>query len=221
MNKGVSVFLGSIIILGSILFFGCNKSKDSSTKSLPTANFKVHLNNSTTTQISSIKTLSVATSLRAKLGGVDLLNECTNGAPPGDCLDLGKAPDPDIWVNAGCNDDIAQCTTSNTQFFELIDPTAANTELNSQGRSIEVGTFTHVRVYFLNNDNNDAIECDGVANAVRPNAPITVALASPLTVAEGDSVTVTLSYDPSAVDCADQTTLTNMFSGMTASATIN
>ncbi len=125
-------------------------------------------------------------------------------------------------MNAGCNNDIAQCTTSNTEFFELIDPAVANTELNSQGRSIEVGTFTHVRVYFLNNDLGDAVACNSTSIPnVRPNAPITVALSSPLVVAEGDNVTVTLSYDPSAADCANDSSVSAVFSSMTATATIN
>jgi len=51
-----------------------------------------------------------------------------------------------------------------TSFFELIDPTAANTVLNSQGRSIDVGAFTKVRIYFLNNDAADAIQCNNVAS---------------------------------------------------------
>lgn len=205
------------LALASLLASCSNKDSDEGSKAK--ASFKVQLGATSLNLSSANKPFAVATSIEAKLGGVDLLNECTGGNPPGDCLDLGKDPDPDIWVNQGCNGDIAACTTANTQFFELVNPTAANTELNSQGRSIEVGTFTHVRVYFLNNDNNDALECDGQPNAYRPNVPFTVALASPLTVEEGDSVTVTLTYDPSGVDCSNQTTLHTMFSNMTATAT--
>lgn len=177
--------------------------------------FKVQLKNS------AAALTSVAASITAKLGGVDLLEECTGDQPPGDCLKQGKAPDPDIWVNAGCDNDIAKCTTSNTEFFELIDPTAANTVLNSQGRSIDAGVFTKVRIYFLNNDGGDALECDGAATAIKPQVPITVTLPSKITVAAGDNVTVTLIYDPSAVDCADGATITNMFASMTATATKN
>ncbi len=49
---------------------------------------------------------------------------------------------PTLETNEGCNDDIAQCTTSNTEFFELIDPPPQIPELSSQGRSIDPGTFT-------------------------------------------------------------------------------
>jgi hypothetical protein len=178
------------------------------------ASFKVQLNNS-----SAALALTTATSLTAKLGGVDLIADCAGDAPPGNCLELGRAPDPDIWVNGGCSDDIAQCTTANTEFFELIDPTAANTVLNSQGRSIEAGVFTKVRIYFLNNDAGDALQCDGVASATRPAVPITVDLPEAITVAAGESVTVTLNYDPSAVDCADETTISAAISGITATVT--
>ena len=211
--------LSAFALIGAFLG-GC--SKKSSTTS--TASFKVQLSNA-----NSLRSLSdgltpmvaLATSLTAKLGGVDLIAECAGDTPPGTCLDSGLAPDPDIWVNQGCNNDISQCTTSNTEYFELIDPTAANTELNSQGRSIEPGTFTKVRIYLLNNDLNDAVQCNGVANATRPGVPITVTLPTSITVAAGESVTVTLTYDTSAADCSDDSTISAVFSGMTATATKN
>ena len=160
-----------------------------------------------------------ATSLTAKLGGVDLIADCAGDQPPGTCLDDDRNPDPDIWVNGGCNDDIAQCTTANTEFFELINPTAANTVLNSQGRSVETGVYTKVRIYFLNNDKGDAIQCGGVATTARPAIPITITLPTAMTVEENETVTVTLNYDPSAVDCADETSISTVISGMTATVT--
>ena len=192
-------------------------------KSTATASFKVQLNNSAS--LYSIiqpmaEIFSAATSITAKLGGVDILADCTGGNPPGTCLSSNRSPDPDIWVNEGCNNDIAQCTTSNTQFFELIDPTAANTILNSQCRSIETGTYTHVRIYFLNNDAGDALKCNGNPSSARPNVPITVELPSSLTVAQGESVTVTLNYNPTGVDCNDSSAA-NMVSSITATATKN
>jgi len=200
----------SLVIIAS----GCSK-KDDKKDEEELAAFKVQLKNSG----SSLN--ATATSLTAKLGGVDLIADCAGDAPPGNCLELGRSPDPDIWVNDGCNGDISQCTTTNTEFFELIDPTAANAVLNSQGRSIEAGTFTKVRIYFLNNDAGDAIQCNNTANPVRPAIPITVALPSSVVVAAGESVTVTLNYDPSAVDCADETTIAAAISGMTATVTKN
>ena len=188
---------------------GCSKDDKEESKN-GTASFKVQLKNS------AASSALTATSLTAKLGGVDLIADCAGDQPPGNCLELGRSPDPDIWVNAGCNNDIAQCTTSNTDFFELINPAAANTVLNSQGRSIEAGVFTKVRIYLLNNDDGTAIQCNGVASLVRPLIPITITLPSPLTIASGDSVTVTLNYDPSAVNCSDSTTISAAMSAMTA-----
>ena len=205
------------LILATTIFYaaafsGCSKDDD---KDEPKAAFKVQLNNS------AFSFTQAATSLTAKLGGVDLIADCAGNSPPGNCLELGNNPDPDIWVNAGCNDDIAQCTTANTQFFELINPAAANTVLNSQGRSIDIGTFTKVRIYFLNNDAGDAIQCNGVASPARPAIPITIELPAAITVAEGETVTVTLNYDPSAVVCSNETTITSAFSSITATVTKN
>jgi hypothetical protein len=212
----IKIFLTtvSLAIAAVTAISGCSKDeKDDKQKGL--ASFKVQLKNSASS-------LTVAaTSLTAKLGGVDLVADCAGDQPPGNCLDIGRSPDPDIWINAGCNNDMAQCTTSNTEFFELIDPAAANTVLNSQGRSIEAGVFTKVRIYMLNNDEGNALQCDGVGSSIRPVMPITVTLPSAVTVAEGESVTVTLNYNPSAVNCADATTISSVLSAMTATVTKN
>jgi hypothetical protein len=196
------------------VFSGCSKDDDKD-KDKPKAGFKVQLKNS------AVSLTQSTTSLTAKLGGVDLIADCAGNSPPGNCIELGLNPDPDIWVNAGCNDDIAQCTTSNTEFFELINPTVANAVLNSQGRSIDIGTFTKVRIYFLNNDGGDAIQCNGVASPAKPAIPINIELPTPIIVAEGETVTVTLNYDPSTVDCSNETTITSAFSSITATVTKN
>lgn len=44
-------------------------------------------------------------------------------------------------------------------------------------------------------------------------------LPEPITVEAGESVTVTLTYDPSGVDCDDDTTVGAVFTGMSATAT--
>jgi hypothetical protein len=204
----------SLAIAAITAITGCSQDeKDDKQKGL--ASFKVQLKNSASS-------LTVAaTSLKAKLGGVDLVADCAGDQPPGNCLEIGRSPDPDIWINAGCNNDIAQCTTSNTEFFELIDPAAANTVLNSQGRSIEAGVFTKVRIDMLNNDEGNALQCDGAASSIKPVMPITITLPSAITVAEGESVTVTINYDPSSVDCADGTTISSALGAMTATVTKN
>ena len=191
----------------------CSKDENKDNKNA-TASFKVQLKNS------AASLALTSASLTAKLGGVDLIADCAGDQPPGNCLELGRSPDPDIWVNAGCNNDIAQCTTSNTDFFELINPAAANAVLNSQGRSIDAGVFTKVRIYLLNNDEGNAIQCNGAPVSVRPLIPITITLPSPLTIAGGASVTVTLNYDPSAVNCSDPTTISAAMSAMTATVTL-
>lgn len=200
-------------LVSVVALSGCDKDDDED-EDKGSAAFKVQLSSGTTLALA-------ATSLTAKLGGVDLIADCAGDQPPGNCLELNKAPDPDIWVNGGCNGDIAQCTTSNTEFFELINPAAANAVLNSQGRSIEPGTFTKVRIYLLNNDAGNALQCNNAAVATRPQSPINVTLPSALTVADGESVTVTLNYSPAAVDCANEMTISAVFAGMSATVTKN
>lgn len=200
------------VILSAVTLSNCSKEEKEDKKN-GSASFKVQLKNS-----SAGLNLS-ATSLEAKLGGVDLISDCAGEQPPGNCLELGKNPDPDIWINAGCNNDIAQCSSSNTEFFELINPNAANVVLNSQGRTIDAGVFTKVRIYLLNNDDSNSLRCDGVASTAKPMVPIVVNLPAAVTVAEGESVTVTLNYDPSALVCSDHTSISSMFGGMTATVT--
>jgi hypothetical protein len=207
-SKIITATLSAVLVFSAAIS-GCSKDDEKDNKN-GTASFKVRLKNS------AASAALTATSLTAKLGGVDLVADCAGDQPPGNCLALGRSPDPDIWVNAGCNNDMAQCTTSNTDFFELINPAAANAVLNSQGRSIEAGVFSKVRIYLLNNDDGTAIQCNGVASLVTPKIPITVTLPSPLTIASGDSVTVTLNYDPSAINCSDAATISAAMSAMTA-----
>lgn len=207
----------SVALVTATFLSACSKDEEKE-KDNGKATFKVQLKNAAPAPALG---LAATTSLTAKLGGVDLIADCAGDQPPGNCLEIGRSPDPDIWVNAGCNDDIAQCTTANTQFFELIDPTAANAVLNSQGRTIEAGTFTKVRIYLLNNDAGDALQCNGTASPVRPGTPITVTLPAAIVVADGESVTVTLNYDPTAVDCANDLTISAAISAMTATVTKN
>lgn len=218
MKIKIFLTIACLFITAITAISGCSKDEkdEENEKQKGLASFKVQLKNSASSSLT-----ANATSLTVKLGGVDLIADCAGDQPPGNCLDIGRAPDPDIWINAGCNNDIAQCTTSNTEFFELINPTAANTVLNSQGRSIEAGVFTKVRIYMLNNDQGNALQCDGAASSVRPAVPITVTLPSPITVAEGESVTVTLNYNPSAVNCADAMTISSALNAMTATVTKN
>ncbi len=86
-----------VLIISAVFNLGCKDSTQNS-NSGPKANFKVQLDNLATPLIDAGFLPMAASSLRAKLGGVDLLNECTNGAPPGNCIAQGKDPDPDIWV---------------------------------------------------------------------------------------------------------------------------
>jgi hypothetical protein len=163
----------------------------------PKTTIKIQMNNSSTSNG------RPPTSITAKFAGVDLIADCAINQPPEKCSELGRSPDPDIWINAGCDDDISKCTAANTEFFELVNPAAANAVLNSQGRSIEPGTYTDVRVFFVNNDEGNAITCDGAASLAKFTIPLKAAVPTNITIAEGESVTLTLNYDTSGVDCSN------------------
>jgi hypothetical protein len=104
-----------------------------------------------------------------------------------------------VWLNPKCSS-INDCKPSMVDYSDLTDPTAFNAELNSQALAIKTGTYKYVRVEF----------CQGSADST--NVKVTsgsttkeftyggcgvtsVALATPITLAEGQSITIAVSYD--------------------------
>jgi len=211
-------FLGSsrwMLVMFALLGSACGTK---------TGTARVQLDNSAVLQSNILKGTGAAASLTtvqfgAKLAGVDLVQDMANGSP---VLDVDGEPDPDIFVHPDCNGDIAGCESRLNSYFELIDPTAANAVLNSQGRSVEVGTYKYVRLYFLIHDGGvNNIMCNDVPKSYGLYVPIVVQLAQPLTIESGDVVTVSLSYNPTGVDCTDGGQVATMFYNMTATATKN
>lgn len=127
-----------------------------------------------------------------------------------------------FWLNSECSEDISNCNTFSpdrnggtathliTSLFDFTDPAGTNALLNSQGRSIAVGTYRYVRIEFCKYgapEDNDAstgqhnIEWaydDGstttTGKIAEDSCGVTSALASPIEVKDKDSVTVTLTY---------------------------
>jgi hypothetical protein len=104
-----------------------------------------------------------------------------------------------IWLNPKCST-INDCKPSMVDYSDLTDPTEFNTELNSQAIGVKTGSYKYVRLEF----------CQGTADA--SNVKVTsgsttkeftyggcgvtsAALATPITVSEGQSLTITVSYD--------------------------
>lgn len=104
-----------------------------------------------------------------------------------------------VWLNPKCST-INDCKPSMVDYSDLTDPTAFNTELNSQAIGVKTGSYKYVRLEF----------CQGSADA--SNVKVTsgsttkeftyggcgvtsAALATPITVSEGQSLTITVSYD--------------------------
>ena len=147
-----------------------------------------------------------------------------------------------VWLNTQCADDIMHCNTDNTSnggnaedgqpwahvvtdFFDFSDPAAANTALNSQGRSIQSGTYKYARLEFckwVDGSSQPNIQWQADADGVtappkefaRPSCTVdSQQFNPPLTIPSGGSATITLTYDLSTA-VGDGTILgVNCFNG--------
>ncbi len=122
-----------------------------------------------------------------------------------------------IYLNPDCQDDIMHCDISGgtaedgapmskviSSYFDFAQASAdVNAAINAQGRSIEPATYKYARVEFCKynsqNANNIKWQASGMssprefkAGSCTSNSTV---FSTPITVAQGDSVTVTLSYD--------------------------
>ncbi len=123
-----------------------------------------------------------------------------------------------VYLNSTCADDIMHCDISGgtaedgqpmdkvvTDFFDLSSPSSVNEQLNAQGRGVEEGTYKYVRLEFCKYNSEDATNIqwgtDSVATRAFQRDMCTVnsaEMTTPLEIAAGDTVTLTLSYDLSA-----------------------
>jgi hypothetical protein len=126
-----------------------------------------------------------------------------------------------VYLNNDCQDDIMHCDISGgnaedgqpmskviSSYFDFAqDSAAVNTAINAQGRSISAGTYKYARIEFCkyNNENANNIKwaaasTPGTVTEFKRNSCTvnSAEFATPITVTEGGSVTVTLSYDLSA-----------------------
>ena len=122
-----------------------------------------------------------------------------------------------FYLNPDCQEDISHCDISSgtaedgqpmsqvvTHYFDFAQSSAdVNAALNSQGRSIYAATYKYVRLEFCkyNSGNSDNIiwagsSSGGDINFRRNSCTVNSAQISPaITVADGDSVTVTVAYN--------------------------
>jgi hypothetical protein len=120
-----------------------------------------------------------------------------------------------FWLNTECADDVSNCNISSpdangtswsrtiSSFFDFSNVAAVNAALNSQGRSIDTGTYRYVRLEFCKYgppaDNSDpnikwSYSSETNVSLSRANCGVTRAIDPPIEVQDGDSVTITLSY---------------------------
>ena len=99
--------------------------------------------------------------------------------------------------STSCSDEIV------TKFFDFARTTAAvNADLNSQGLSVLAGTYNYVRIDFCiggAKSNNVQFQADGMdaphQTKVGSCGVTSVKTATPVTIPEGGTVKITLSYD--------------------------
>lgn len=103
-----------------------------------------------------------------------------------------------------------------TQFFGLSSPASVNLALNSQAKSVQVGTYKYVRLEFCkyNQGNSENIQWGITGGPVQQfqRNMCTVNSAEmnpPLSLAEGQTVTLTLSYDISQAVSTEVSDLNN------------
>lgn len=123
-----------------------------------------------------------------------------------------------FWLNTDCADDISNCNAFSpdgnhstwphlvNSYFDFTNLSATNDALNSQGRSIDTGTYRYVRLEFCKYgapaDNDPTTGQHNIewsyggesGNIAESSCTVTTALPAPIEVSKGDEVTVTLTY---------------------------
>jgi hypothetical protein len=108
-----------------------------------------------------------------------------------------------VWVNPDCPS-ADGCTDAQVGYFDLIDPAAANTQLNSQTHAseIDLGTYRYVRIDFCiggatgNNVKYKTAAMSAETEVQYGGCGVTSAkLDPPLELKKGEDVTIRLDYD--------------------------
>lgn len=191
-----------LAVVGVIMFLtSCNKKNDDS----KTGTVKLQLASVTTANLASHQPISILgtcpsgftcitpTSFKMKILAAYVVED----VDPVTSNNVGQVGM--VWLNPKCSS-INDCKPSMVDYSDLTDPTAFNTELNSQALGVKVGSYKYVRLEF----------CQGSADST--NVKVTsgsttkeftyggcgvtsAALATPITVSEGQSLTIAVSYD--------------------------
>jgi hypothetical protein len=202
MKKGTlrTIVASFTIIVGVAILNGCSANNDSSSGK---GTVKLAMANATAGALAldsgDVIALAVPASYKARLVAVRLnRTRMSDGTL--------------IWLNPNCTDE-PTCTTDltggadgtsgNGSFFEFARPSAEiNADLNSQGRQLDAGTYVDVSMIFCGSDKHgdpddptyiNVISDDG--SAKMPCTYASEVFATPLELKDGETVTVTLSYD--------------------------
>lgn len=197
--KMCKVFISVIIMILSLS--SCSKKTDDT----KTGTVKLQLSSVTTASLASHQPISILgtcpsgftcitpTSFQMKILAAYVVEDID----PATSNNVGQVGM--VWLNPKCST-INDCKPSMVDYSDLTDPTAFNTALNSQAIGVKTGSYKYVRLEF----------CQGSADA--SNVKVTsssttkeftyggcgvtsTALATPITVSEGQSLTIAVSYD--------------------------
>jgi hypothetical protein len=116
-----------------------------------------------------------------------------------------------IWTNPACDAELHHCGIGAasapfqvTGYFDLARPTATvNAELNASAQPVSPGTYRYIRLDFAGIDPPDAVPNLRFGTTADPrdvryrDNGLTVALATAMVIAPGESFVVTLAYDMS------------------------
>ncbi len=189
------------LIIGALSLVSCSKDKDDSKK----GTVKLQL-------------ASVSRSGLSEKASAHILGTCPSGftciAPTSFQMKILAAYvvediDPDtsnnvgqvgmVWLNPKCSS-INDCKPSYVDYSDLTDPTTFNEALNSQALAISTGTYKYVRLEFCqgsaDSSNVKVTSGSSTKEFTYGGCGVTsTVLANPITVGEGDSLKIAVSYD--------------------------
>ncbi|MBM4381168.1 MAG: hypothetical protein FJ086_17990 [Deltaproteobacteria bacterium] len=145
-----------------------------------------------------------------KLSAIYLVEDQENATAEGGWLGNNVGKTVLLWKDPGCVSNLSGESCKNIGFFDLARPTAeVNAALNSQAAGAEAGTYRYIKIALLgqqqggNNtyvntrwadDTSSTPEQQYASIQTEWGAPFT----TPLTIAAGDAILATLSYDLAA-----------------------
>jgi hypothetical protein len=219
ISRSEHIFVASLIIT-ALSTFACGKKKEED--EVEYGSLKVQFANASTAALAG--TAAAPSEFGVKLKYVIAVEDKDGATADTGWNGNNKGNAAKIWANPACSsvttsDDgvmvgeiktDADCAAAGMGYFDLNRDTAAvNTDLNSQNAAVPVGTYRYIGMAFLGEQQggnntyqniNWAHADSGVTTQEYAKIQVewTAKFAEPITISEGQKLTVTLSYDLAA-----------------------